>query len=539
MSTPLIALHQVTKTLGQRRILDALSWELREGECAVILGPSGGGKTVFLHLVLGFMQPDDGRVELAGKAAADPFQSIAVMFQEDALLDERTVEANLAVAFEERADLFGPPRRPATHEAIDAVLREVRLDPERVRRLLPSALSGGMRRRVALARALIRRPNILIADEPTTGLDPASAAAIYDLLAELIRRRGMSAILITHDPHCALRLGDPVYYFAPMEGRLPRWDGLRIEGGEIQISESRIPNNEGSRQQALNEWLKARVEEHRARQEQDNAMPPHFAAGNPQAGRPALASRPAQSAITNALDTLGRGALALGRLGEPPSLRLLTINLLSWGVKTLPLQALIFLMVGVVIQVQAETTVVDYGLSNRLPELMALGLMRLAPILTGFIMAGRCGSAISAQIGWMTLSGQLRALRTMRIDPDRALFPPLFWALLLAGPLLSLAGLGLGAAGALAVLASPLSRARITPSFFWAALPGFLTAGELALVLLKGALIGAGLAVIAFAAGSRTKRSPADVTTAITGGLVIAFTWVALVDTALSLIFPI
>lgn len=518
MAPPLITLDRVSKTLAGRRILDALSWELGEGECAVILGPSGGGKTVFLHLLLGLMPPDAGTVALPGLPPGDPFRAMAVMFQEDALLDERTVEANLAVAAEEKADRF--EARGATGPAVDAALREVGLDPARVRLLLPSALSGGMRRRVALARALIRRPRILIADEPTSGLDPDSAAGIYDLLEALIRRHAMSAILITHDPRCAARLGRPVYFFSPVEGRLPRWDPPETL-------------DEAARHRALLDWMDARASEarsaeFRARRKDDNSYEssPHSALRAPRF-------------IDSLLESLGRGGMFLGRLGGPVSLRLLLRNLIAWGVHTIPLLALIFLMVGMVIEIQAEAAVVAFGFSNRVPDLVALGLLRLSPILTGFLIAGRCGSAISAQTGWMQLAGQFRALRTMRIEPERALFPPLFWSLVLAGPALALAGLAIGSAGAALVLASPLSRARITLSFFVRAYPSLLPAGELLMVVVKGALCGAGLAVIAFSAGARPKRSAAEVTGAITGGLVAGFLWVAVVDTLLSLLFPI
>lgn len=519
MAEPLIILERVDKALGGRPIIAGLSWELRAGECAVILGPSGGGKTVFLHLLLGLLRPDAGRIARPGLTQGDPFQSIAVMFQEDALLDERTVEANLAVAALERADLFEAPARPELNAAIDAALREVQLDPARVRRQLPSALSGGMRRRVALSRALIRRPRILIADEPTTGLDPASAGGVYDLLGELIRRHDMSAILITHDPACASRLGYPVYYFSPVEGRMPRWDGGPPEASPEE------------RHAGLLEWMHGQIAAHWRRKEEAS-------------GREEGAATPQEPLaggggwIDGALETLGRAGLFLGRLGHPPSASLLWVNLMAWGVRTLPLLGLIFLMVGVVIEVQSEAAVVDYGLSNRLPELVALSLLRLSPILTGFLIAGRCGSAISAQTGWMQLAGQFRALRTMRIEPERALFPPLFWALTLAAPALALAGLLVGAAGAVVVLASPLTHARISLAFFMDAYPSFLAPGELAQVLAKGALIGAGLASIAFAAGARPKRSPADVTAAITRGLVLGFLWVALVDTLVSLLFP-
>ncbi|HPK02977.1 MAG TPA: ABC transporter permease [Candidatus Sumerlaeota bacterium] len=527
MEPPLIRLDRVVKRFGRRRVLDGLSWELRAGECAVILGPSGGGKTVFLHTLLGLHAPDEGQVDRAG-LGPDPFRAMAVMFQEDALLDDRTVAVNLATALLERADLFEPPADPAARAAIDAVLREVDLNPETDGPKLPSALSGGMRRRVALARALIRRPRLLIADEPTTGLDPTSSALIYDLLGRLIRQRGMSAVIITHDPACASRLGYPVYFFSPVEGTMPRWTppdpGRRDDLGA----------HDEQRHHALQLWMRDQLDSHRRRRSE---------AG--QAKEPAadLPTEPAGAAgaarfINDALEALGRSALLLARLAGRFSPALLLRGLRDWGLGSLPLVALIFLLLGVVMQVQAESAVVDYGLSNRLPELVALSLLRLSPILTGFLLAGRCGSAIGAHVGFMELSGQRRALWTMRIDPDRTLFPPLFWSLTLAAPLLALIGMAAGAAAAIALLGLPVSRAQITPTFFLRRFPTFLSAGELGVLVVKSMLMGGGLAAIAYGLGARPKRSPADVTRAITLTLVLAFVWMTLVDAALSLLFP-
>lgn len=515
MSSVLFQFDNIAVTLAGRRVLDGLSWELREGECAVLLGRSGSGKTVFLHTLLGLIGPDSGSVATPGLGDGDLFQHVAVMFQEDSLLDERSVEANIATAVEERMDAFGGPFAPATEKAVDDVLREVQLDPAEKRRKLPSTLSGGEQRRVALARALVRRPRVLIADEPTTGLDPASAAAIYDLLGELIHARGMSALIITHDPACASRLGYPVYYLSPVDGRMPCWpapDGVAPE----------------ERDRSLLLWMNDQVEADIARRKDAPA----------QEERVEPPARSFTERVGVFVEGIGAAGLIMQRLASVPSISLLLRNFYQWGIGSLPLTALIFVLLGVVMQAQTENAVLQYGASRSLPELLAMGLLRLAPILTGFLVAGRCGSAISAHTGYMQLSGQFRALRTMRIDPEKGLFPPLFWSFVLAVPLLTLAGIGLGAFGALIVLNSPLSHARIGVDFFLSDFPLHLTAGEISVVIAKGTLIGAGIALIAFSGGARPKRSPAEVTSAITGGLVAAFIWITLVDTVLSLMFP-
>ncbi|MCE5228131.1 ABC transporter permease [bacterium] len=514
MADILFNFQDVVVALAGRRVLDGLCWELRAGDCAVLLGPSGSGKTVFLHTLLGLITPDEGRVERPG-LDGELFSQAAVMFQEDALLDERTVEANIALAIEERADLFSGPFSAKTDHAIDEVLREVRLDPKQVRRALPSALSGGMRRRVALARALVRRPKVLIADEPTTGLDPASSAAIYDLLGSLIRKRGMSAVIITHDPSCASRLGYPVYFFSPVEGRMPRWPAPEGVSPE-------------ERHKSLLLWMHDQIDAHMARRTNANVLEQELPSPVD-----VLRSWPMRF-----VDGLGAVGLIMANLAWPPSIALLLRNFVQWGVGSIPLTALIFVLLGVVMQAQSEAGLLRYGASRYLPEFVALSLLRLSPILTGFLVAGRCGSAISAHTGYMQLSGQFRVLRTMRVDPERGFFPPLFWSLVAAVPMLAVAGIGLGALGALIVLASPLSHARIGPDFFMNDFPVHLSGGDIAIVIVKGMLIGAGIALIAFGGGARPKRSPAEVTSAITGGLVAAFIWITVVDTVVSLMFP-
>ena len=510
---PLLALRGVVKVLGGRRILDALDWELNPGQCAVILGPSGAGKSVFLSTLLGFHLPDSGQVERPGLQGTDIFQDVAVVFQDDALIEDRSIEANLAIAREERFDRFHAPFADDTESAIERVLSEVGLIPAQVRKALPAALSGGMRRRVALARALIREPKVLIADEPTSGLDPASSLQVYDLIASLLPKHAMSAIVISHDPHCASRLGAPVYYFSPVAGSLPRWDGA----GETDPA---------ARHAALLRWMQERAQEHAARSD-------HSAQPAPPAVDPAL--HPLAAMLHPSIAAVGRLSLLAAKLRKPPAVDLFARDFLRWGVGTLPLALVIFAMLGVVMEVQAEAAVLDYGVSNKLPELVALSLLRLAPILTGFLVAGRCGSAIAARVGGMQLGGQFRGLRTLRIDPDHALLAPLLPALMLATPLLALAGVLVGACGAALVLGSPLSQARITIEYFAAAFPAFLSLNEICQVILKGAFMGGGIALIAHLHGSLPKRSPEDVGRAITRGLVAAFIWCAVVDSFISL----
>jgi ABC-type transporter Mla maintaining outer membrane lipid asymmetry permease subunit MlaE len=212
------------------------------------------------------------------------------------------------------------------------------------------------------------------------------------------------------------------------------------------------------------------------------------------------------------LDGLGESALFLRVLIAPPSPVLLRRGLMDWGVRTLGLVALIFLIMGLVIQVQAERAVVDLGFSNRVPELFMLAVTKSAPLVVGILLAGRCGSAVAAQTGWRALSMQDRALVTMGVDPERSFFPPLFWSWLIVTPVLTAAGVGVALLLSAVFLASPLSRAQITPLFFMSEVGAHAAPATVAVMALKGAAMAGGAAVIAYRSGAAPKRSSGDVT---------------------------
>lgn len=491
----LFELQDVTVSLSGRTIIDKLNWRLEAGQVAVILGPSGSGKSVFLSTLLGFIEPDSGEILRPGDSPRGLFGEVSVLFQEDALLDDRSVEDNLAIALLERADVRRGSFTRDISAAIDATLLDVSLDPAKVRRQLPAHLSGGMRRRVSLARALLRKPRVLLADEPTSGLDPQTAESIYELMARLIRERELSAVIITHDPRCAKLLGNPSYEFTPTAGELKAWDPQAIRPNGAQSASPEL--QEGSR-------------------------------GDP--GVPEI--------LGGLMDRLGESVLALQRLGSLPQPALLREGLVQWGLKSAGLIILIFLISGLVVQIQAERAVVDLGFSNRIPELFALALSRIAPLVVGVLLAGRCGSTVSAQTGWRVFSSQYRALITMRIDPDRTFLPVVCWSWIIAAPLLMALGVLAASAAALLFLASPLSEAQITPTYFLNVLPEYLTATTILTMTMKGVFMAGGAALIAYRCGSTPKLSSEEVMGGMTRALVLSFVWLALVDLFLSLILP-
>ncbi len=211
--TPKLHLQGVFKTFGSRRVLDGVDIAVAPGRSLVIIGASGQGKSVTLKIAVGLMRPDEGRVlidgeDVTGMEAADRARStprFGMLFQGAALFDSLRVWENVAFRLV-IADKV--PRREAKDRAIEALGR-VGLTPE-FAALYPGELSGGMQKRVGLARAVVAHPDILFFDEPTTGLDPITSDVINNLIIEEVKRLGCTAISITHDMASARKIGDEI-----------------------------------------------------------------------------------------------------------------------------------------------------------------------------------------------------------------------------------------------------------------------------------------------------------------------------------------
>ena len=220
-----ISLRGITKSFGPKKVLQGIDLEVTPGESMVVIGGSGTGKSVLLKCILGLMQPDDGSikidgvetVELGDNGRSQVMRKFGMLFQGGALFDSLRVWENVA---------FGPiqsdgmPTEQAREVAI-AKLGNVGLGPE-IGELFPSELSGGMQKRVALARAIAREPEIIFFDEPTTGLDPIMADVINDLIVKCVSDLGATAVSITHDMASARKIGHRIGMLH--EGRLI-WQG--------------------------------------------------------------------------------------------------------------------------------------------------------------------------------------------------------------------------------------------------------------------------------------------------------------------------
>ena len=215
----MITLDGVHKSFGANRVLRGVNLTIPTGESMVIIGGSGTGKSVLLKCILGLVHPDSGTIAVDGKdagtAARDAFLArFGMLFQGGALFDSLPVWQN--VAFRLLRGSLKRPKAEARDIAIDK-LRRVGLKPETAD-LFPAELSGGMQKRVGLARAIAAEPEIIFFDEPTTGLDPITADAINDLILEQVRGLGAAAVTITHDMPSARKIADDIAML--FEGRI-------------------------------------------------------------------------------------------------------------------------------------------------------------------------------------------------------------------------------------------------------------------------------------------------------------------------------
>lgn len=206
----IIEIINVSKKLGGRPVLRGISLSVEAGQILAVVGPSGVGKSTLIKHMVGLMKPDSGDVLVEGRSVvkatrrelAEIRQAFGVVFQGAALLNSLSVAENVALPLVEHTKL--PKERIG--EIVDQKLGLVHL--EGFEDYMPADLSGGMRKRVGLARALVREPRIVLYDEPTAGLDPIMSNTIIDLAGEMREKTGVTSVIITHDIHTVFRVAD-------------------------------------------------------------------------------------------------------------------------------------------------------------------------------------------------------------------------------------------------------------------------------------------------------------------------------------------
>jgi phospholipid/cholesterol/gamma-HCH transport system ATP-binding protein len=210
---PMISLQHVYKAFGTKQVLDDMSIDIERGESVVIVGGSGTGKSVTLKHIIGLLHPDKGKVIVDGNdiTVMPPYElnrfrrRYGMAFQEGALFDSMSVFENIAFPLRRHTEMSTAEITKRVEECLDLVHLERGAGARR-----PSELSGGMRRRVGFARAISLKPEILLFDEPTTGLDPVISDVIADLIVEMDRELNTTTVTITHDMKVAFKIADRV-----------------------------------------------------------------------------------------------------------------------------------------------------------------------------------------------------------------------------------------------------------------------------------------------------------------------------------------
>ena len=210
----MIRVCSLKKKIGQQEILRGIDLEIATGETLAIIGRSGGGKSVLLKHLVGLMQPTAGEIWIQGRniigmrerQLGEIRKKIGILFQSGALFDSMTVEENIAFPLREAGERDPKILRAKVAEMLDVMEMEGQEDK------MPESLSGGMKKRVGLARSIIRRPSCVLYDEPTSGLDPVVADSINRLIRRLQKRFGMTSVVVTHDMKSAFDVADRIAY---------------------------------------------------------------------------------------------------------------------------------------------------------------------------------------------------------------------------------------------------------------------------------------------------------------------------------------
>lgn len=197
----MITLRNVHKSFGAQKVLDGLDLDIPDGKITAIIGPSGEGKSVLLKHLIGLLQPDSGAVEVDGESILDLRRSelnrirekFGMLFQNVALFDSMTVFENVAFPLEEKTSLSKEEIRGKVLSALEDV------GLKNIENKFPDELSGGMKKRVGLARAVVLGPKIILFDEPTTGLDPIIKRAIHQLIKDTHAKFGFTAVIVSHE----------------------------------------------------------------------------------------------------------------------------------------------------------------------------------------------------------------------------------------------------------------------------------------------------------------------------------------------------
>lgn len=224
----MIEVNDIHKSFGDTEVLKGISASFKKGKTNLIIGQSGSGKTVFLKCLLGLFSPEEGSIsydgrdysKLSGNERRDLRQEMGMVFQGSALFDSMSVEGNVRFPLE----MFTKQSKSEKQDRVDFVLKRVNLTEAHKR--FPAEISGGMQKRVAIARAIVMNPKYLFCDEPNSGLDPKTATLIDNLIQEITQEYDITTIINTHDMNSVMEIGEKIIF---LKDGIKEWEGSKNE----------------------------------------------------------------------------------------------------------------------------------------------------------------------------------------------------------------------------------------------------------------------------------------------------------------------
>lgn len=512
-----VQLIGVSKSFSGRSILVDLSLDVPLGESLVIVGMSGSGKSVLVEHIVSFQEPDTGVIRILGvdlhqpgsQAELDEVRSrVSLVFQGSALIDSLSVVENVVLPLTTRGVWPGEARGRALN-----LLRAVGLSASDAE-LSPAQLSGGMQKRVGIARALVTDPAVVLYDEPTTGLDAASSTVISRLIRSVQRRQPqMTSITITHDYLSAGLIADRVLYLNPARGQLEEVLGR----DEITDLRQRFGGEAAAAVQAIRARLETFFDrlqlQDRPARDQSSAMPWWRAFGSVAAGP---------------LRAVGASSLLATRLRPPNDHAALFKRLDEIGIRSLPVAAAAGAFFGMMLALQIGIGLTGTGILDPLPRIVGNAVVdKIGPLVVGLLLAGRVAASTCAEIGGKRLSRQFDALRSMSISPERYWLTPIFWASVISLPLLTIALELVAFIGAYCVA---VGRYQLKSSFFMTEILSDVTLFGFLFGLVRAAVFGGAVALIGYGNGTQEIRSSDDVGRATTVAVVAASLAVIVLD---------